>query len=813
MSTPSSASRLKPVEAGPKARCEHCGTPLNDLAIDHRFCCAGCAYVYRMIHDTGHERYYDLKDRRIQPVGSDILQGREFDWLEPVSQRTESETDGATAEAVFRLRGLSCIGCVWLIEKLFTRHPGSVRAESSVQHGEIKLVWEKGRCDLPAFARQLQQFGYLLEPRKAGDERRSETRGLVTRIGVCGAFAMNATMFTLPSYLGMDMGDDFALMFQLLTVLFSTLSLLVGGSVFISRAWEAARRGVLHIDLPIAIGLSAAYLGSLIGLVIEQASFLYFDFVALFIFLMLIGRWVQETALERNRHQLARYTQGFDTYRRRLGDSNEYEPVSIENLQAGDVLEIPAGGVVPCESRLASRQAELSLEWINGEPEPLLCHAEQPVPAGARILSVEGGQVVLEQSWEESLLRRLTAIQTGVDRSPRLEAVLRTYIAVVIAASLASVLVWSVLLAAPLTGFQAALSLLVVSCPCALGVAYPLANEWSTTHLRDHGVFLRNALILQILPRIRSLLFDKTGTLTLEIPQLYETAAVAALDQRQRQALYLLVRDSHHPVGRSLREALFALPEFHPPPSPEAAPVVHETVGMGVQIDWDGALWSLGRAGWRVYQEPSVVPGWDAEFARDGQTIARFSFSESLRSGAKSGIRFLRTQCDVFILSGDRREKVLQLARDLGLPEASALGGQSPDDKADWVRHHAGRPSLFVGDGANDSLAFDEADCRGAPIVHCGPLQEKADFLFFGRGIEPIVALFQLARKRRRAVQRVFAFAVAYNVVAGILCLAAYMTPLLAAILMPLSSVATIAIVASHFRHDAAPHRSARHPE
>jgi len=778
--------------------CLHCGTTFKAPPGDDReFCCNGCAYVYRLIHDEGLDRYYDLRDRPIHPVPAGALQSRDYTWLAGRAAAAEAAATRGAAELLLDLQGISCIGCVWLVEKVFMQREGAVRIEVDAQLGQLRMRWIPGLFDMIDFARTIQRFGYLLGP--AGQREQGESKRLMGRLAASAAFALNAMMFTLPRYLGM--GDDFELapLFLLLTVLFATLSVLTGGSYFIARAAASLRHGVLHIDLPIALGIVGAYVGSIYGLWRADESFLYFDFVAIFVFLMLLGRWVQERAVESNRNRMLRDNPRPDAITRADGTH-----AAIEELARGDRYLILPGQPAPVRSTLCSPAAEMSMEWINGESEPRSFSAGGILPSGSIHIGRDPIEAEALERWPESLLFRLLQRSATSWRNLALERILRVYlIAVFVLAALGGGAWWLVGGALP-PALQVMLSILVVSCPCALGVSHPLAAELAVARLRRSGLFVRDGTLFPRLARIRKIIFDKTGTLTLEAPRLENPAALATLDPAARAALAAMVADSLHPVARSLREALLALADT---PQLPVFNALTETPGMGIYAHDGTHAWTLGRSGWR-----GAEPGANAanaagaavaavtEFARDGTVVASFRFADALRDDAREEVQKLARRFAVYLLSGDHPAKVNAMAAQLGLPAEAAIGGQSPVDKAEWVQRIDESDTLFIGDGANDSLAFDRAACRGTPVVDKSMLEEKADFFFTGRGIACVRELFEVAATRRRALRQVFAFAVAYNVLAVAICLAGKMNPLAAAILMPLSSLITLGLVAAHFR-------------
>ena len=331
------------------------------------------------------------------------------------------------------------------------------------------------------------------------------------------------------------------------------------------------------------------------------------------------------------------------------------------------------------------------------------------------------------------------------------------------------------------------ISVFVVSCPCALGVAVPLADEWAASRLARAGAFVRRASLWPRLRRVRHVIFDKTGTLTLERPLLVNLQAVDILDRRSALALARLTRGSLHPVCRTLLEALGSrgqqLLEDH------GDAEVKEIPGTGVRCLSEGEEWFLGK-------------GNDGTVLRcDNVQVACFTFLDALRPAAAAVVRALEERgLVIHILSGDAPEKVAKLASGLGLPASRALGGLTPEEKAAHVKALDRQDTLYVGDGANDSLAFDAAFVTGTPVVDRSLLESKADFYALGSGLSYLTEAFAAADARARGVRRAFAFALMYNLIVVALSASAQMSPLLAAILMPLSSIISILLAASACR-------------
>jgi Cu2+-exporting ATPase len=782
-------STFKVESSSAAATCLHCGTPFTPRD-DEAYCCHGCHYVAQLLEDRDLTRFYELKgEATLPPVGSKAFRDVETGPLEEVLQRTETASDQPVVMAKFGVEGISCIGCVWLIEAIFKRQDGAAAARIDARSGAVELAWQRGHFDLAAFACAVQQIGYRLTLYREDSTTRRESKQITHRLGLCGFFLLNTMLFTLPGYLGMGPSFFLAPLFELLGALFATLSLAVGGSYFIQRAWQAARHKVLHIDFPIATGLVVAYLGSLIGWATGYTTLIYFDFVATFVFLMLVGRWLQEVALERNRSHLQRQQTGPREVTV-IGGPQDGERIPAAEVAAGLEYSVAPGEINPVAADPLDRSGNLSLEWINGEADPVVWPRERPAPAGAINVSLHGLRFRAREAWPDSLLAQLLQRPEDTFREHRLQTTLKYYIVSVIAIGLLGGMAWLATTGDILKATQVLISVLIVSCPCALGVALPMCDEFAIARLRRAGLFVKNAQIWERLRQVRTVIFDKTGTLTMDVPRLKNPHTVRQLDPLSTQALHQLVERNPHPIARALREALLA---EHPQLSQHSADgPIEEHIGNGVAwADPGGNLWTLGKSGWRN-DTPS-----DGQtlLCQNGLTVAFFDFLEDVRDDARETVDFFRHEnLDTAILSGDVAGRVSRIADQLDLRAEQTRAACRPKDKADWIKTHAPGCGLMIGDGANDSLAFDAAICRGTPVVDKSILEASSDFFFFGRSLRCLPELFRTTHLRRRTVSTVFAAALIYNIAAVSLCLAGLMHPLLAAILMPLSSIATLAI-------------------
>ncbi|HEX9782282.1 MAG TPA: HAD family hydrolase [Opitutaceae bacterium] len=784
--------------------CLHCGTSFVPEGERGDYCCAGCEYVHRLITGQRLDRFYQLRAGPGTPVRPVVFQPRDHRWLEGLVKRADDTAAAAAATGESSLdldvQGIACVGCVWLIDRIFRERAGARGIRVNATLGRMALRWEPGACDVVEFARELQRFGYLVGP--ASKSARRESSLLILRLGLCAAFAMNGMLFSLPAYLGMEPDFPFARLFTVLSFVFASLSLVVGGTYFFTRSWRSLRRGVIHIDLPISLGILVGYGGSIYAWSQAHAGFTYFDFVSTFTFLMLVGRWTQLAAVESNRNRLLGLNQDLPPVEL-AGEPavDGHRAVSTKSAQAlvcGDRFRVAPGEIVPVSSTVIAPASSFGLDWINGESDARAVAPGQLVESGAINVSPHAVTVEAVEGWSKSLLARLLAVQPPSDwRNRTLERVVRNYLVAVLAIAAAGGAVWLTLTGNVNATLQVVISVLVVSCPCAIGVTLPLIDELAVARLRHAGLFVRSEDLWARLRRVRKVIFDKTGTLTLESLVLRNPSVLRSLAPEAVEALAALVRTSRHPAASCVREAMLAAGLGVEGACEDGE--VREEVGFG--LEWrarSGTAWRLGRPDWAAR---APRDGGDVVLGCNGVLVAEFMTAERVRADAREEIGTMRSRgLEVFIFSGDRPEKVAAMARCLNLPESAAVGAMTPVEKADRVRAIDCEDTLMIGDGANDSLAFAAASCRGTPAIERGMLEHRADFFFLGRGLAGINRLLAAAAARRRTIKEVLAFAVIYNAAVVVIALAGLMSSLLAAVLMPASALASLGIAAIGMR-------------
>lgn len=766
--------------------CRHCGAELSSPTRDG-FCCTGCRVVHALLVSKGLSRYYDLRGGAISPALAPAST-RDLKWLDAI-ERDLAEAAGARRVA-FDLQGVQCAACVWLIDALFEQHGPSASRLSCTTNPALGRVEVLVTKDFPlrAWVMEVERFGYLLGPARKVEAPRSSD--LLWRIGVCAALAMNTMLFTIPVSLGLRVGSVYVV-FRWLGVVLAGISVLVGGSVFIRSAWRCLARRVLHMDVPIAFGIVLAYGGSLWHFAQGRDDGAFFDTVATFIALMLTGRWLQERVVERNRAMLLA-SDGVDSLLARRVRDGSVEVIPCGELRADDTVLVAPGDLIPAASVLEDASASCSLDWINGESAPRAFSRGDVVPAGAFNLGVTAITLRATEDFANSvlpaLLRSTRDDSTDAARAtPWWQRLTRTYVLAVLSLAALCFLYWSVGRHDVTKALQATTALLVVTCPCAFGIATPTAYELVQSGLRRAGMFIRSASLLDRLPEVRRVVFDKTGTLTEGVLELVDPERLAALSDDDRSALYNIVVRSTHPKSVAVRRA-FEASDIQRSYVPERS--VTETPGAGIELAADGVTWRLGRAGWAA---TDAAPDADLVFARDGHALAALSTAEVIRPDAKDEIaRLAREGLDVWMLSGDEAGRVREMAASLGVEADHAVGGASPDDKARWITEHDRRDTWMIGDGINDGPAVERAFCSATPAADRPFMPARTDAWFVSPGLRPVRLALRVSRALVAVNRRNLAVATLYNAGTVALSFAGVMSPILCAVIMPLTSLSII---------------------
>ncbi len=762
------------VRAAPSV-CQHCGLPS-----EAEFCCAACSAAHELIQASGLDQYYSLREGQAPRPEPARAKTAWIDLLPPATSRR----DGVVARTL-DVEGIRCAACVWLLERLFERQRGAVSARVNPGAGTVQLVYREAELDLAAYVERVAAVGYRLgPPRKDGVDH--ALRGLVIRFGVSASIAMNQMVLSLSLYLGLEDGRLFEVM-RWASLALGVAAFAVGATPFVSSAWGALRQRLIHLDVPIALGMVLAFAGSVASFFLQGGRAAYFDTLSVFITLMLLGRLLSARVVAKNRRALLVDDGVEATPVRRLTEAGS-EVVPAARVAEGDRVVVAPGELVPVRARVASLGGTISREALTGEADPEDVRRGDEVPAGALVTLPHALVVTAAEDFSASALRALLPpADASAGDLARATRFWRRYSGVYVVSVLALAALGGAAHAwlgrGPDAALEVVVALLVVTCPCALGIAAPLAYELAQASLRRRGVLVSRASLLDRVAEVDALVFDKTGTLTIGALELADPAALSRLTPRDRALLHTMAARSRHPKSAALAAALAAEPLLA-----DAELEVTEREGQGLEATLvDGAVARLGAAAFAGARAGEVA------FTRDGEVLASFAFDEAVPAGSRELVTSLVSAgYDVHVLSGDQPGRVGQIGRALGLPPSALVAGQSPREKAAWLAARRPSRALFVGDGLNDVLAARAAHASAAPSPRLPILPSRVDVCFDGPLLPGVATLLATARGMSRAVRQTLVLALAYNVVAVALALLGVMSPLLCAVFMPLSSVSAV---------------------
>jgi len=770
--------------------CFHCGLPVPAAAgfgfAAHgewrAFCCAGCEAVSRAISGLGLDDYYRLRSApATRPEGQPAEDLAAFDRPEEQA-RFVTFADGI-AEAPLLLEGLRCAACAWLIEEGLRRLPGVASLEVNFATRRAWLRWDPREVALSRVLQAVRDLGCGAWPYEEGRValvEAHERKTLLRRFWIAGLGMMQVMMYAVPTYMAGDgeIGADAEALMRWAGLVLTLPVMFYSALPFFTGAWHDLRQRRLGMDTPIALGLGVAFAASVLATVNSHGA-VYFDSVTMFVFLLTGSRYLECLA------------------RGRAAESLQHLARAVPRgpaLRIGDRVTVPAGAAVPADGCVEGDDALVSEAWLTGESRPLRRSRGELVLAG----SVNLGSVFTLRATRVGGATALSSIQRMMERAlaerPRwvvaAERASSWFVALVLfAAAMALVAWWPT---DPARATWIAVSVLIVTCPCAFALAMPAALTVATGRLARGNVAVTRAHALEALAAATDIVFDKTGTLTYGRPVLREVRSFEGNDEARARAIAAtMARDSNHPLDRALAVASEST----------LACESHESfAGQGLQARVDGRLTRLGRRSWVAELIAHDGPAWpDAAdtlvwLGDQRGWIAAFRLGDALRGDAAPAVAVLEAMgLRVHLLSGDEPAAVDRVAQELGI--ASATARALPETKQRYVRNLQLRDAkvAMVGDGINDAPVLAQADVSIAMGGGADLAQLRADAVLLSDSLQDLVAAVRIARRTRAVVRENLGWALAYNAIAIPLAFAGLVTPLTASIGMSASSLAVVA--------------------
>jgi len=792
--------------------CYHCGQPVPagvqlEVEIDHQprtMCCRGCQAVAEAIVAGGLGEYYRYRTESAptarETVPEFLRQAAAYD--NPAVQKTfVRQREGQVREASLILEGIVCAACVWLNERHLASLPGVLDVAINYSTHRARVRWDDSQIRLSRILQAVSEIGYLAhpyDPDRAQEILERERRSLLRRLVVAGAFGMQVMILAVSLYAGAFTGieDEYRLLFHALSLLLTLPVLGYAAQPFFRSAVRDLRRRRAGMDVPVSLGLLIAFTGSAWATA-RGTGEVYFDSVVMFVFFLLTGRYFELAGRKRAAEVSEALVHMLPATTSRLRDGQE-EVVAVAELVTGDVVRIRPGETIPADGTIIDGRSSIDESLLTGESLPRARQPGDPV-VGGTINSQSALLVRIGATGEDTVLSSIVRL---LDRAQTEKPAIALAADRAAAWFVARVLLLAAGVALFWIGYDATrwlpvtVAVLVVTCPCALALATPVAITAATGRLMQRGLVTTRGHALETLARADTFVFDKTGTLTRGRPTLTTVQTFAGLDRHQCLALAAgLERDSEHPMARALRAAATDATDAHE---------IVNTPGAGLTGTVSGQHLVLGSAAHLRNHAIRIPEETQGALQADGQTVvwlgrgtdllAAFIIGDELRPGARELIRSLKRQGrHVLLLTGDHEMVARRIGAAAGIDAIEA--GLTPQDKLTRIRQLSadGAVVAMVGDGVNDAAALAGAHVSIAMGGGTQLAAASADMLLLSEQLSHLDEGIMVARRTLAIIRQNLAWAVGYNLLALPFAAAGLVAPWMAALGMSASSLVVVA--------------------
>ncbi len=681
---------------------------------------------------------------------------------------------------------IHCGACIRTIEKALGGLAGVESARANLSVKRVTIRWQANGSP-PPFVDTLKQAGFeahLFDIESSKDD--GALSELIRALAVAGFASSNIMLLSVSIWSGAE--AETRDLFHWLSMFIALPALAYSGRIFFRSGWRALRHGRTNMDVPISLGVLLAF-GMSVYETATHGPHAYFDAAISLLFFLLIGRTLDHMMRERARQAVSSLVRlaARGAFVVQADGTQTYLPV--EEIEPGMTVVLGAGERVPVDATVSKGESEFDVSLVSGESVPLHATAGSKVLAGT--LNLTGPLMLVAtakagSSFLAEMIRMMEAAEQGRSGYRRIaDRAAALYAPVVHTAALLTFIGWIIATGDLHKAITIAIAVLIITCPCALGLAVPIVQVIAAQRLFKNGIMVKDGSSIERLAEIDAVIFDKTGTLTSAVPRL---ASRGDIDDAALSLAAALALHSRHPYSQALVEAATGLV-----PSPVVFDEVTEQAGFGLQARSGAAIYRLGRPSWALEAADTIAGDASVVLTRNGRLIAGFCFEDTLRpDAAVATARLKQNGLRVEIVSGDREAAVARVAAALDVPFHS---GVTPGEKVARINalSAAGRKVLMVGDGLNDTPALGAAHASMAPASASDVGRCAADFVFLRQSLLAIPFAVSIAHEARRLIRQNLAFAVAYNVVAVPVAVMGHVTPLIAAIAMSVSSILVVA--------------------
>ena len=762
------------------------------------FCCKGCQGVYHLLNEEGLGTFYDkLGDTRLQPALQNRDDLEKFDLEGFKNKYIKAHGDGLL-EVSLIIEGIHCSACVWLNEKVLHKTDGVIEATINYTNNKAKVVWDPEVVKLSQIIETIRSIGYNAYPY---DPRLQEERAVKTRkeyysrilVGIFGT--MNIMWIAIAHYAGYFTGmkQEFKDILNVAEFLLATPVLFYSGWIFFRGAWYGYKNRIVNMDTLVASGALSAYLYSIYAMVTRQGE-VYFDSVVMIITFVLVGKYLEVLSKKQAVDTLDSIIGSTPSEVTVISNGNK-SLVSAENVIVGDIIELKPGEKVVIDGRLVSGEGSFDESSLTGENEPIYKKTGDEILSGSICLdSVVRYEAIKDAS--SSLLNSIVSLlEESITKKPRIEQLANTisgyFSTTILLIALFTFAGWYFIGGSFEEALIVGISVIVIACPCALGLATPMATLVGISIAAKRGILFKEAAFLETMAKSDLLALDKTGTITEGKPSVVAAEIFHDFDPG---LLYSLVKSSNHPVSQGIATYLESGEESLAELQLSGSRSIE---ARGIQAFFEGKKLIGGNPDFM--EESGISVAHQSEnslffFAVDGELAARFELSDTIREDAAQTISQLKgLGIRVVMLTGDHEQSARKVAQAVGIEEYYAK--LLPQDKAEMIDrfHTEGHIVVMAGDGINDAIALTSSDIAIAMGSGADIAISVSDVVLIDEKPKSIYEAYKISRRTFQSVKENLGFSILYNTVAVPLAVAGFVNPLVAALSMSLSSLVVVA--------------------
>lgn len=795
----------QPIISTNAAQCYHCGEDCNQQKLEfnhHIFCCNGCKTVYEILNHSELESYYSIENnpglKPIDPVGA-----YEFLELPEVKSKLIQYADESILKMKLHIPQIHCSSCIYLLEQLHKIDADILSARVNFQQRDIVITVKQSPDALKDVFKLLNRIGYSAQIPDSSKKTASKTKSLLIKIGVAGFCFGNIMLLSFPEYVSgaSTINATYTAIFKYLILALTLPVLFYAASDYYVAAFKSLRQKHLSVDIPVVLGIFALTIRSLYEIFVLHAPG-YFDSLSGFIFFLLIGKWFQSRTYD-NLSFNKSYETFFPMAVLRKADEN-FETTSIAQLEVGDIIKLRNREVLPLDAKLLSNEADFDYSFVTGESKTIHRKQSANLFAGGQLKSATA-LFEITKAYDNDYLKSLWAEKAKAETSSKnihslIDLVSHKFTITIILIAIAGGVFWFFN-----SGFSKALeifsAILIVACPCALALAAPFTYSNASRLLGKAQIFLQNTSIVERLSKIKSLVFDKTGTLTKQNHKASDFNG-APLSNNDEVAIQAILACSLHPLSQSLAEQLAKNESL-------VVEGFEEFVGKGLSALVQDNHYLIGSRTFLASKGVEEIPTNNIGnshvcVAKDHQFIGYFSLHNQYRPHLLKTINSMSANYNIKVLSGDGDFELDYLNHQFN-GNVGLHFNQKPEDKLSFIQHEKEHAAvMMLGDGINDALALKAADVGVAVTEDFYSFTPNSDIIISADALNKIPSVLQYAHRCHQTLLVCLVVSLLYNIIGLGFAFSGSLSPLVAAILMPISSVTVVAIavlLTNYFAH------------